>query len=155
MSASLKAKLIAGFVIAFLAGAAAGAFFTFHNARHWRSAYGHHPHLLTEHLRDRISSELDLTPQQLAKVQPILDRAGKQLQNIRDETGAKVRQVMAETDRALQPELTDAQRARLEKIQQSAHERKGARRGPHRHGPRADEGDAEDAPEPPPVSPAP
>jgi hypothetical protein len=150
MSASLKAKLIAGFIIAFLAGAAAGAFFTFHNARHWRSAYGHHPHSVTEHLRDRISSELHLTPQQLTKIQPILERAGRQLQEIRAETGAKVRQVMTETDRALKPELTDAQRERLETIQQNLRERKGARRGAE-----PDEGDGEKTPQPAPVSPGP
>ena len=38
MSPSLKGKLIAGFIFAFLAGSATGAFFAIHQARHWRDA---------------------------------------------------------------------------------------------------------------------
>ena len=33
MNASLKGKLVAGFILAFLAGGATGAFFTFHQVR--------------------------------------------------------------------------------------------------------------------------
>ncbi len=155
MTTSFKGKLIAGFVLAFLAGGAAGGFFTFHHARQWRSDYGHHPHLLTERLRDRIRGQLDLTPQQIAKIEPILARASKQLQEIRAETGTKVRQVMAETNRALQPELTDAQRAKLQKIQRTTRERKGSRKAAHRHGPRTDEEDAASPPDDAPFSPRP
>lgn len=155
MTASFKAKLVAGFVLAFLAGGAAGGYITFHHAREWRSEYGHHPHLLTERLRDRVRGQLDLTPAQVAKIEPILDHASRQLQEIRAETGAKVRQVMSETNRALQPELTDAQRSRLEQIQQAGRERKGPRNAARRRGPRADEREATRAPDAPPTSPRP
>lgn len=155
MTASLKGKLIAGFALAFLAGGAAGGFFTFHHARQWRSDYGHHPHQLTERLRDRIQGQLDLTPAQSAKIEPILDRASKQLQQIRAETGAKVRQVMTATNRALEPELTAAQRARLEEIQQVGRERKGPRKSPRRHGPRMGERDSAGPPENAPPTPHP
>ncbi len=155
MTASLTAKLIAGFILAFLAGGAAGGYFAFQNAPRWRADYGHHPHLLTERLRDRIRTQLDLSPEQLAKIEPILDRAGKQLQAIRVETGGKVRQVMAETNRALQPELTAAQRQRLQEIQEAGRERKGPRKGPRRRGPRPMERDAARPPEELPVSPRP
>jgi Spy/CpxP family protein refolding chaperone len=127
MTVSFKAKLIAGFVLAFLAGGAAGAFFTFHQARHWRAYFGRHPHSLTERMRNQIKAQLDLTPEQLAKIEPILDHATKELQDVRAETGAKVREVMAETNRALQPELTEPQRARLEKIQKAGRDRKDLR----------------------------
>jgi Spy/CpxP family protein refolding chaperone len=137
MTASLKGKLLAGFVLAFLAGGAAGTFFTFHQSRHWRADFGRHPHSLTERMRSRIKAQLDLTPEQLAKIEPILDHATKELQNIRVETGAKVGEVMAETNRALKPELTDAQRARLEKIQQAGPSRDEFRKPSRRRGARA------------------
>lgn len=136
MTASLKAKLIAGFLLAFLAGGAAGAFFSFHHARHWRADFGRHPQLLTERMRNRVKDQLDLTPQQLEKIGPILDHASKELQDIRAETGAKVRQVMAETNHALQPELTDVQRAKLEKIQHAGWDQKGLHKPPRRRGAR-------------------
>jgi hypothetical protein len=134
MTASLKARLVVGFVLAFLAGGATGAFFTFHHARHWHADFGRHPQLLTERMRNRIQAQLDLTPQQLAKIEPILDHATQELQDIRAETGAKVHQVMTETDRALQPELTDAQRARLEKIQHAGWDKKRLHGPSRRHG---------------------
>lgn len=155
MTASLKAKLIAGFILAFLAGGAAGGYFAFQKAPRWRADYGHHPHLLTERLRDRVIGRLDLSPEQRARIEPILGRASKQLQQIRVETGGKVRQVMAETNRALQPELTDAQRARLREIQEAERERKGMRKGPRRHRTRPGERDGKRPPEDPQFSPRP
>jgi len=155
MNASLKGKLIAGFVLAFLAGCAAGAFFTFHQSRHWRADFGRHPHSLTERMRNRIKAQLDLTPEQLAKIEPILNHATKELQDIRAETGAKVGQVMAETNRALQPELTDAQRARLEKIQQAGPSRDRLRNPSRRRGSRAAEKDAASPQDDPSLAPRP
>ena len=140
MTASLKARLIAGFILAFLAGGATGAFFTFHQARDWRRHFGHHSHGLTEHLGDRLKAQLDLTPEQMVKVQPILDQAGKKLQQIRSETGTRVRQVMADTNQALQPILTDAQRARLQKIEQQVPSHDRPRKGLHRRRTRGNEG---------------
>lgn len=137
MNASLKGKLIAGFVLAFLAGGAAGIFFGFHQSRHGRADFGRHPNLLAEKMRHRLERQLDLTPAQMQKIAPILDRASKELQEIRAETGAKVRDVMAQTNRAIAPELTEAQKAQLAKLQKSGpnrkkgdrHHRRGARRG--------------------------
>lgn len=149
MSTSLTAKLIAGFVLAFLAGGAAGGYFTFRHAQQLRFHYGHPPHLLTERLRDRVRGQLALTPEQLARIEPILDRASKQLQAIRIETGGKVRQVMTETNRALQPELTDAQRDRLQQIQRAEQERKDRRKGPRHRGGRPADQDAARPPEAP------
>jgi hypothetical protein len=124
MNASLQGKLIAGFILAFLAGAATGAFFTFHESREWHGGFGRHSHSVAERMRDRVQSQLDLTPQQMAQVAPILDRAVNELQTIRTETGAKVRSVMQETNQALKPLLTDAQR---EKLAQMDHDDAGKR----------------------------
>lgn len=126
MNASLQGKLAAGFILAFLAGAAAGAFFTFYQAQNWRADFARRSHSVAERMRDRIKSQLNLTPDQSAKIEPILDHAVGQLLEIRAETGARVRQVMTETSQALRPVLTDAQRAKLEKIEQGA----GGKRGP-------------------------
>jgi Spy/CpxP family protein refolding chaperone len=132
MNGSLKGKLIAGFVLVFLAGAAIGGFVTFHETRNWHREFGHHPHAFSERMRNRIKAQLDLTPEQVAKVDPILKHAGDELEKIRSETGAKVRQVASETNQALAPLLTDAQRTKLEKLQEQSHPH-GRPHGPHRH----------------------
>jgi Spy/CpxP family protein refolding chaperone len=132
MNTSLKGKLIAGFLLAFLAGGAVGGFVAFRQTRNWHAEFGRHPHNFTEHMRHRITSQLGLTPEQAAKVDPILNHASEELQQIRTDTGAKVRQVAAETNQALAPLLTDAQRAKLKELQEhSQHE--GRPHGTHRH----------------------
>ncbi len=147
MNASLKAKLVAGFILAFLAGAVTGAFFTFHEGHRWHDGFGRHPHPVAERMRDRIKSQLDLTPEQMAKVGPILDRAGNELQQIRAETGAKVRQVMSETRQSLEPLLSDAQRAKLATIDRHGDGKRGGRHPSRRRaarGPKPEPADPRD-----------
>jgi Spy/CpxP family protein refolding chaperone len=127
MNASLKGKLVAGFILAFLAGGATGAFFTFHQVRNWRADWTRHSHFVVERMRDRIKSQLDLTPDQVAKIEPILDHTLNELRQIRAETGARVRQVMSETHQAMKPILTEAQWAKLEKIEAGARAKRGPR----------------------------
>lgn len=137
MNASFKGKLIAGFILAFLAGVAAGTFFTFHEGRQWHGGFGRHSHSVAERMRDRITSQLDLTPEQMAKVAPILDHAVNELQKIRTETGAKVREVMSETNRAVKPLLTDAQREKLAQIDRATEGKRGGRHPSRRRAARA------------------
>jgi Spy/CpxP family protein refolding chaperone len=143
MNPSFKGRLIAGFILAFIAGAACGAFFGFHQARAWRAEFGHHPHAFADRIRNRIKSELDLTPEQLTKVEPVLNHADDELQKIRAETGLKVRQVATQTNRALEPLLTDAQRAKLQKIES----RTLKKRGPHPPGRHREKAEGESTPD--------
>jgi Spy/CpxP family protein refolding chaperone len=85
-------------------------------------------------MRHRIQAQLDLTPAQSAKIEPIFDQAAAELQKIRMETGARVKQVIAETDRALAPQLTPEQRKKLEQIEQESHARRGLRSTEPRRG---------------------
>jgi Spy/CpxP family protein refolding chaperone len=114
MNTALKWKLTVGFLLAFLAGGATGGFLAASQARHLRTHFAHPHPWLVERMRSRMQAELDLTPEQIEKTAPILDRAASELEKVRAETGARVRQIMAEANRALGPELTDAQRAKLD-----------------------------------------
>lgn len=110
MSVSFKWKLAAGFTLIFIAGLAAGAFIGATQSRR------HHPDItrLADRLRKRMETRLDLTPDQLARTTPIFDKTAHRLEAIRTETGRRVHETMAEADRELVPELTDAQRAKLD-----------------------------------------
>ncbi|MBA3544591.1 MAG: hypothetical protein H0T83_09170 [Chthoniobacterales bacterium] len=136
MNASLKGKLVAGFILASLAGGVTGSFLTFHQGRHWHSDFGHRSPAMADRMRERIMSQLDLTPEQLGRIEPILNRAGKELQQIRSETGDKVRAVLDETNQAVRPLLTDAQRARFETIEKKSRSKRGPRNPGRRHPPR-------------------
>lgn len=112
MSASLRLKLMVGFVLVFVAGLAAGAFIGAVHSHHRRWDLGRH-HSLAGRMKARLQSRLDLTPEQVAKTTPIIEEAARQLEQIRSETGHRVHDALAQADHALAPTLTPEQRARL------------------------------------------
>jgi Spy/CpxP family protein refolding chaperone len=116
MSASLKWKLIAGFVVVFFAGLAAGAFLGAVQSRHHRMNFNRiHP--LAERVRNRMQQRLELTPEQIKQTAPIFDKTARELEAIRAETGRRVHETLAASDRELAPVLTPAQRAKLAAMQ--------------------------------------
>jgi len=132
MNATLKWKLVVGFILAFLAGSATGAFFAARHSHHLHLAL--HRYSFADRMRHRIQVQLDLTPAQREKIGPIFDQAASELQKIRTETGARVRQVIAETERALAPQLTPEQRKKLEEIERESHPQRGLRSRERRRG---------------------
>src|SRR5258707_1353828 len=95
MNGALKWKLIAGFVLVFVAGGIAGAALGGFYARHLFFD-GHRPGRLGDRMKERLRTELRLTPEQVAKVSPIVDKTATQLREIRRDTGRRVHQIMTE-----------------------------------------------------------
>jgi len=129
MNRALKWKLIAGFLLVFLAGGLTGAFLGASHVRHFFFKF-HHRGDIGERMRHRLQRELDLTPEQMTKISPILDRAAAQLQQVRNDTGQRVREILNETHRQMTPHLTDEQREKLKQIEER-HRRWHHGRSPH------------------------
>ena len=129
MNGALKWKLIAGFVLVFVAGGIAGAAFGGFYARHLFFD-GHRPGRVGDRMKERLQVELRLTPEQVAKISPIVDKTAAQLQEIRRDTGRRVHGIMAEAHKEIAVDLTDEQRQKLQQIEERH------RRWRHRHGPR-------------------
>jgi len=72
MNRALEWKLIAGFVLAFVAGGITGAALGGMHARHVFFEF-HHPELIGVKMKEQFRSELHLTPEQVAKISPIID----------------------------------------------------------------------------------
>jgi len=125
MNVTLKWKLVVGFILAFLAGCATGAFFAASHSHHLHLAL--HRYSLADRMRHRIQAQLDLTAraerEDRAHFRPGRERAAKDP----DGTGARVKQVIAETERALAPQLTPEQRKKLEQIEQESQTQRGLR----------------------------
>jgi hypothetical protein len=68
-------------------------------------------------MKERLHSELSLTPEQMAKISPIVDNMAAQLEQIRMETGKKVHQTFMEAHREMGQGLNEEQRAKLEKME--------------------------------------
>ena len=117
MNRALQWKLIAGFLLVFVAGGITGAFVGGSYARHHFFEL-HHPERIGGRMKERLRAELNLTPEQLAKISPIIDKTTAQLRDIRRDTGQRVRQIIADAHRQMAAELTDEQRQKLKQIEE-------------------------------------
>jgi len=131
MSRALQWKLIAGFLLVFIAGGTTGAFF---GASHARSIFFHPPRhgMMADHMRERLRKELDLTPEQMTKISPIIDKTAEQLEQIRQETGQRVHGIMTDAHREIATNLNDEQRAKLKDLETRFHRWHERRHGFHR-----------------------
>ena len=117
MNQALKWKLIAGFILVFVAGGISGAFFGGLYAHHLFFGF-HRPELIGARMKERLRTELKLTPDQVAKISPIIDKTVAQLRDIRRETGRRVHETIAESHRQMAANLTDEQRQKLQQIEE-------------------------------------
>ena len=113
MNRVLQWKLIAGFILVFVAGGMTGAFFGEMHARRLFFEF-HHPGLMGIRMRDTLRTELNLTPEQVAKISPIIDKTAGQLKEIRLDTGQRVHEIMTEAHREIAANLTDEQQIEAE-----------------------------------------
>jgi Spy/CpxP family protein refolding chaperone len=117
MNQGLKWKLIAGFILVFVAGGISGAFLGGLYARHLLFGL-HQPEKIGARMKDRLRAQLNLTPEQLAKISPIVDKTAGQLRDIRQETARRVHETIAEAHRQMAVNLTDEQRQKLQQIEE-------------------------------------
>jgi Spy/CpxP family protein refolding chaperone len=117
MNGALKWKLVAGFVLVFVAGGIAGAALGGWYARHLFFEI-HRPGTVGDRMKERLRAELSLTPEQVAKVSPIVDKTAAQLKEIRRDTGQRVHEIMTEAHKEIAANLTDEQRQKLQQIEE-------------------------------------
>jgi Spy/CpxP family protein refolding chaperone len=117
MNSALKWKLVAGFLLVFVAGGVTGAFVAAATTRHFFFTAPHHG-LAAERMRARLQAELNLTPEQMKKISPIIDRTGAQLEQIRMETTRRVHETFADSHRQISEDLTPEQKAKFEQMRQ-------------------------------------
>jgi Spy/CpxP family protein refolding chaperone len=117
MNRTLQWKLIAGFILVFVAGGISGAFVGGLYARHHFFAL-HHPERIGPRMKERLRADLSLTPEQMAKISPIVDSTAVQLRQIRRETRRRVHEVLNDSHRQIAVNLTNDQRQKLQQIEQ-------------------------------------
>jgi Spy/CpxP family protein refolding chaperone len=124
MNRALQWKLIAGFVLVFIAGGITGAFVGGERAHH---AFFRGPHrgFIKERMGEHLRRELKLTPEQVAKISPMIDKASAELEAIRMDTVRRVHEAMRQSHAEMADILTDEQRAKMKEME-SRH-----RRHPH------------------------
>ena len=135
MNEALKWKLAFAFLLVFIAGVTTGCLF---GALHLKKRHiigPPHSGDVAGRMREHFRKALDLTPEQEAKISPIIDSTSTKLDAIRVETAERVRAVMEDSKREIAPQLSPEQQKKLEKLE--AHHRKimihhGFRRHKHK-----------------------
>src|SRR5450432_3190382 len=87
---------------------------------------------------ERTVEQLNLTPEQKAKVQPIVDQATPQIENIRRDAMQKTKAVMDNAMAQIRPMLTPDQQKKLDEAQ---NDRRGGRGGHQGHRGQGGQGD--------------
>ena len=103
---------VIGVLVVFAAGMATGMFVGARKAQDVL-VFKHRKHM-GERMRQHLIRELELTPEQIEKVSPIIDDTSRRLQEIRSESGRRVTETMRESHAAIGPHLTPEQRERLD-----------------------------------------
>ena len=120
MNNALKWKLAFAFLLVFAAGVTTGGLFSvLHVKRHFLGP----PHSgeVGDRMREHLRRALDLTPEQAAKISPIVDATSAKLEAIRIETAQRVRTVMEESEKQISPELTADQQKKLQALKREHH----------------------------------
>ena len=122
MNGALKWKLAFAFLLVFVAGMMTGTFFGHLHIKKRHLLGPPHSGDVAGKMREHFRKALDLTPEQEAKIIPIIDATSTKLEAIRLETAERVRAVMAESKREVAPQLSPEQQEKLDKLE--AHHRK-------------------------------
>ena len=120
MSNALKWKLAFALLLVFVAGVTTGGLLsTLHARRHFLGP----PHSgeMGDRMREHLRRALDLTPEQAAKIAPIVDATSAKLEAIRVETAQRVRNAMEESERQISPELSPEQQKKLHQMKLEHH----------------------------------
>ncbi len=117
MNNALKWKLAFAFLLVFIAGVTTGGLLSTHHVKR-RFLGPPHSGDVSGRMRDHLQRALDLTPEQAAKIAPIVDATSVKLEAIRVETAERVRHVMEESKREIAPELTPEQQKKLQELKQ-------------------------------------
>ena len=115
MNGALKWKLLLAALLVFVAGGTTGGLLCSIHVRH-RFFGPPHSGAVGDRMREHLKRALDLTPEQAAKIAPVVDATTAKLEAIRVETAQRVRSAMEEAERQISPELTPEQQKKLEAL---------------------------------------
>lgn len=120
MNNALKWKLAFAFLLVFAAGVTTGGLFSTIHVRHLFLGPPHSG-AVGDRMREHLRRALDLTPEQAAKISPIVDATSVKLEAIRVETAQRVRTVMEESEKQISPELSPEQQKKLQALKLEHH----------------------------------
>jgi Spy/CpxP family protein refolding chaperone len=117
MSTVVKSWLV--LVLIFIAGAVSGAALSLVLAPHFLHPRmrPHDPARIKQDMMDGLTRELQLTPDQQGKIQPIIGDAARQMHDVHQDEVQRISQIFKLTNDQIAPLLTADQKAKLDKLE--------------------------------------
>ena len=107
-----KPKIISYLALIFLAGGISGAVIIGGAAKEAKTkppTMGN----VCDHMKKRLQSELELTPDQMKRIEPILRETEREMENVHRRSMGQIGQIMEKSNAEIAKELTPAQRVKL------------------------------------------
>jgi Spy/CpxP family protein refolding chaperone len=129
VSAPVKWRLGLYVLAIFLAGGGTGAFITWRTCQ-GRAAMPPSPVEIGARLRAQFQSRLDLTPEQVSKINPLIDQAMHRVEAIRTDTASHVFANVSNLHEQVLLVLTPEQKAKFEQLERERRDYLRQRFGP-------------------------
>ena len=113
----------------FVAGAITGAAVGWSSARE-KAMKPPSPQKVCGDLREKLKADLNLTPEQIQRINPILERTASQFQTIQKRSSEDMKLVFDRQDQEISEILTDDQRKKMQKLRQERHHFRHHEKGP-------------------------
>jgi Spy/CpxP family protein refolding chaperone len=115
MNSLTQSKIILYLAIIFVAGGITGTVIAWGSAKR-KMADPPSMEKVCSSLQERLKTKLELTPDQLKKIQPILDQAAQEMQAIHGKTMEQIDQTVRRTHEEIAKELSPAQKKKLAEL---------------------------------------
>ena len=126
MNSVTKGKLISYVVAIFLAGVGTGTFMGYHFGAEARKAQRRNNLMVNTNLQsliqERFESELALTPEQRAKIEPIWAKTGDSLQEAHRQSLEKIQSILTAANAEIEPILNEKQCEKLSNMERKRRE---------------------------------
>jgi len=128
-----KRKVILYLLAIFVAGVASGMVVGYTSGRQ-KAFRPPRPSEMAEHLLQRLNERLDLTPEQLGKIKPLVEQSTANMQAIHRESWQRVSDNFKKLNQQIAEYLTAAQKKQLEEMEQERREFVRKKCGPRSNG---------------------
>jgi len=126
-----KSKIIFYLAVIFVAGGVTGAVISLAGAKN-RGMGPPNPEEMFTHIRRHLQSELDLTPEQVRRLKPLLEKRVQEMETIHSRTVQEIEALNRKSNQemAVALELTPSQKTKLEEMERKRQEFMRKRCGP-------------------------
>ncbi|HXT39833.1 MAG TPA: hypothetical protein VN887_07405 [Candidatus Angelobacter sp.] len=126
MSQLTKNKIIVYLAAIFLVGGITGAVLGWTGAKQ-KSMERLTPQKICARFRDRLQADLNLTPEQMRRIDPILEKRAQDMESVHDRTVKEIEDLVRSSNEEIAKVLDPSQRERLDQMEKERREFMGRR----------------------------